>query len=92
MGRAPRPGLGNAGGAGRVVEGVKAAVVEKQDAVGDVADVGELVGRDDDCLMPVVLTDCQWLPGFAAREQGIVDEQESVGARRSLVQMSRFDE
>jgi len=40
--------FGDAAGFGWVIEREQAAVVEEQNAVGDVADTRELVGRDDD--------------------------------------------
>jgi hypothetical protein len=64
-----------------LVERVQAAVVQEEDAVGDVADAGELVGRDDERLVPFVLVNDEWLPYVGAREQGVVDEKESVRER-----------
>lgn len=84
--------LGDAGGGGRVVEGVEAAVVQEEDAVGDVADAGELVGRDDERLGAVGFSNDQRLVRVAAGDQGIVDEKESIGVGQSVVQLSRFDE
>jgi hypothetical protein len=64
-----------------VVEGVQAAVMEQEDAVGHAADVGELVGRDDQRPGSVVLADGERVTRAAAREQGVVDEEESIGVR-----------
>jgi hypothetical protein len=71
---------------------VKAAVVEEEHAVGDVADVGDLVGRDDERPGSVVLANDDWPRCVAAREQRVVDEQETVGVRAALVELSRIDE
>lgn len=84
--------LGDAGGAGRVVEGVETAVVQEEDAVGDVTDAGERVSRDDEGPGSVALADGEWGSRPVAGEQGVVDEKESIGVSESVVQVSRFDE
>lgn len=84
--------LGDADGAGRVVEGVQAAVVQEEHAVGDVADAGELVGRDDERLGAVGLSNDEHPVRVAAREESVVDEKESVRVRQSVVQLRRVDE
>jgi len=75
-----------------MVERVEAAVVEEEDAVGDVADAGELVGRDDERLIPNLLSNDERLACMAAREQGVVDQEDSIGRGRVVVQRSPFDE
>jgi hypothetical protein len=58
---------------------VEAAVVEEEDAVCDVADADELVGRDDERLISFVLSNYERLPSVAARRQCVIDEKESIG-------------
>jgi len=89
---ARRPLLGDARSAVELVEGLEAAVVEEEDAVGDVADVGELVSRDDERLSSVVLANDERWARVTARTQGIVDEEETVGVRWSIGRRLRFDE
>lgn len=71
---------------------METAVVEEKDAVGDVADVGELVRRDDECLASVVLPNDERWTRVTARAQWVVDEEEAVGVRRSTARRHRFDE
>ena len=71
---------------------METAVVEEKDTVGDVADVGELVSRDDECLASVVLPNDERWARVTARTQWVVDEEETVGVRRSIVRRHRFDE
>jgi hypothetical protein len=85
--------FGDTAGAFLTVERDEAAVMEEEDSIGHISHAGQLVGGDDrgGCRQ-VRLSHESWTGSRVPKSWIVVDEEQTVGLKRDLVEVLRADE